>query len=146
MTSYFRKANQLMMMIAKNPETPPEVLHQLVLGAEDPDLLEQIAENKNAMPETLTRLSKHECGHVRVGVAHNAHTPMEVLWQLACDLDPDVRYSLAANPLIPVVVLQSMVTDDNPYVASRARLTIARLSPSMCTEFDQVMSDETVAS
>jgi hypothetical protein len=146
MTSYFRKANQLMMTIAKNPETPPEVLHQLVLEAEDPDLFEQIAENKNALPETLMRLSKHECGHVRVGVAHNAHTPMEVLWQLSFDLDPDVRYSLAANPLIPVVVLQSLITDENPYVASRARLTLARLSPSPYADFDQVSADETVAS
>jgi len=130
MHTYFRKANELMITIAGNPNTPPEVLHQMATEAEDPALLKKIADNPNVGISTLTWLAAHDCSQVRIAVAENPGCPEVSLWQLAKDPNPDIRYAIAANALIPDAVLKALAGDDNPYVAGRAKVTMSRLSPT----------------
>ena len=47
---------------------------------------------------------------------------------LACDPNPDVRYSLASNANIPVFILQRLSEDENVYVSCRAQRTIRRIA------------------
>ena len=47
---------------------------------------------------------------------------------LACDPNPDVRYSLSSNANIPVFILQRLSEDENVYVSCRAQRTIQRIA------------------
>ena len=89
-------------------------------------LLCQIAETIDN-PSLLSALASHECSHVRAAVADNVHTYLETLSLLTADDDADVRYAVAENHNIPIAILERLVEDENPYVASRAQRTIARL-------------------
>ncbi len=64
---------------------------------------------------------------VKIAVADNAHTPYEVLVDLACDENADVKYALAENHNVSIDILQLLQVDSNPYVARRAATTLDRL-------------------
>lgn len=123
----YRRANELMLLIAANPATPQAILKQLATE-EDPLLLEQIAENPSACVLTLASLAGHANDRIRVAVSHNPKTPFEIIETLICDISADVRYALASNPLLPLHAIQRICEDDNPYVASRAQQTYGRLT------------------
>lgn len=126
-TAHYRRANELMLLIAANPTTPEHVLRQLATE-DDPLLLEQIAENQSTPVITLSHLAGHHNERVRVAVSHNPRTPVEIIQTLVCDISADVRYALASNPLLPLQIIEDVCNDDNPYVASRAQQTYARLT------------------
>jgi hypothetical protein len=90
-------------------------------------LLSQIAETIDN-PSLLAALARHECAHVRAAVADNVHTYLETLSALTSDTDADVRYAVAENHNIPLAILERLSEDENPYVASRAQRTMARLN------------------
>jgi hypothetical protein len=123
----YRRANELMLLIAANPATPETVLKQLATE-DDPLLLEQIAENPAAPIITLAHLAGHANERIRVAVSHNPKTPIEIIYTLIYDISADVRYALASNPLLPLQVIEEVCQDENPYVASRAHQTYARLT------------------
>ena len=101
----------------------------------------------------LHRLCKHADVKVRLHLAENKHTPIELLIVLGCDSNPsvrlavaenasahlclieravedvsvDVRYGLAENPHLPAYLLRKLAEDENPYVACRAERTLARV-------------------
>jgi hypothetical protein len=89
-------------------------------------LLSQIAETIDN-PSMLAALARHECAQVRAAVADNVHTYLETLTSLTSDADADVRYAVAENHNIPIAILERLSEDENPYVASRAQRTIARM-------------------
>jgi hypothetical protein len=91
-------------------------------------LLEQIAENPAAPIITLAHLAGHANERIRVAVSHNPKTPIEIIYTLIYDISADVRYALASNPLLPLQVIEEVCQDENPYVASRAHQTYARLT------------------
>jgi hypothetical protein len=126
-TGHYRRANELMLLIAANPTTPEHVLNQLALE-DDPLLLEQIAENPATPVSTLSNLAAHQNERVRVAISHNPKTPTEIIYALVHDLNADVRYALASNPLLALQVILEICDDENPYVASRAQQTYSRLT------------------
>ena len=60
---------------------------------------------------------------------------------LACDPNPDVRYSLASNANIPVFVLQRLSEDENVYVSCRAQRTIRRIAEEETKVKDKAHKD-----
>lgn len=44
--------------------------------------------------------------------------------ELMADENPDIRYAIAEDPLVPVHLLIYLAGDENPYVAARAQKTI----------------------
>ena len=126
-TVNYRRANELMLLIAANPATPEQILKQLATE-DDPLLLEQIAENPSAPALTLANLAGHANERVRMAVSHNPKTPIEIIDTLICDISADVRYALASNPLLPLQVIREICQDENPYVARRAQQTYTRLT------------------
>lgn len=123
----YRRANELMLLIAANPSTPPHVLQQLSTE-DDPNLLEQIAENPATPSMTLAFLAGHESAKVRVAVTHNPKIPSDIVYALTNDNDADVRYAMASNPLLPLPLIREICDDENPYVAARAQQTFSRLT------------------
>lgn len=117
---------QIRMQIASNPNTPPAVLAYLAKNA-TPTVLERIAENPRTPIELLSELASSPIAGVRAAVGENSATPLTVLEQLLTDSDADVRYRLAENPQMPLELLKRLSEDMNPYVASRAASTAARL-------------------
>jgi len=90
--------------------------------------LERIATYSSTPHSVLEILSKHDHADVRGAVSENVNASELLIWSLAKDNDPTIRYQLAENPHLPFAVLQSLTNDDNSYVACRAQTTIARIS------------------
>jgi hypothetical protein len=74
----------------------------------------------------LQRLSLSRDVELRIAVVDYKDAPDEVLFFLADDESPDVRYALAENHNISINVLKKLSADPNPYVADRAERTLLR--------------------
>ncbi len=122
-----QRSLQVRYIVAGNPNTPREVLAKL-----STDVLEtvrrRVAENPRTPAGVLAQLAHDPSVDVRLSVAENPTTPPEVLEELYADDDVDVRYGVAENPHIPAEYLQRLAEDENPYVACRARKTLAMIS------------------
>lgn len=132
-STMIRRANSLMLLVAKNQSTPAAVLESLA-SEDDPELLEQVAENPNTPAGVLEKLSMHPSTLVRTAVSCNPSLPLSLLQSLAKDESADVRYSLASNPHLPSELLNDLSDDENPYVQSRAHETLSRLHPAEVIE------------
>jgi hypothetical protein len=126
MAVHYRRANELMLLIAASHSTPPSVLEQLS-NEDDPQLLENVAENPNTPLVTLGYLAGHRDEKVRIAVTHNPMAPRDIVSALTNDLSLDVRFAIASNPLLPIAIIHEVCNDDNPYVAARARRTFDRM-------------------
>ncbi|MGH9552024.1 MAG: HEAT repeat domain-containing protein [Terriglobales bacterium] len=111
-------------LAASNPDTPTPVL-ELLAHRSEAFVLERVADNPNASFSTLAQLAKSQAPEVRAAIADNSRA-RDMLFVLATDISPDVRYRVAENPRTPSGLLKSLANDDNPYVASRAHSTILR--------------------
>jgi hypothetical protein len=83
--------------IVNNPNTPPETL-TLLANDEAYEVRRGVACNPNTPPEALERLANDEAWYVRWRVAMNTNTPPETLARLADDEDSDVRFAATNNP------------------------------------------------
>lgn len=114
------------MRLAAHPNTKPETLKRLSKH-DCHHVVVRVAENLNTSCEVLEELVMHKTVDVRVALSENSKSPLRVLLLLAQDVNPDVRHSLAENHNIPLVLLNQLCQDENPYVAFRARKTLERL-------------------
>jgi hypothetical protein len=85
------------------------------------------AADSSTPADILHHLSTNCDVQVRIAVADNGNTQLHTHMQLALDEHPDLRYALAENHNIDATVLQVLIDDTNPYVAARAKRTLARL-------------------
>lgn len=79
--------------------------------------------------KAICELANDEHHEVRIALVDNIHTPEHVMLRLATDEHVDVRYAVADNASSPWTALLLLENDDNPYIADRARRTMARLRP-----------------
>ena len=77
----------------------------------DYDVRVSVAENPNTPVDVLMELAKDSYCDVRRYAARNPNTPADVLTELAKDSDCDVRYFAAGNPSTPVDVLMELAKD-----------------------------------
>ncbi len=66
------------------------------------------------------------------------HLPGKVSFALSQDNSISVRYGVACNLTTPMKILEQLIEDENPYVGSRARITIATISEAPKTQTNVV--------
>lgn len=98
--------------VAQNPNTPPDVLAELVQDKEG-IVRVAVAANTNTPIYVLTDLANDESGYVREAVANNPSTPPDVLVDLANDKDRSVYRWVALNPHTPTDVLAELTQDED---------------------------------
>jgi two-component system, chemotaxis family, response regulator Rcp1 len=114
-------------VLAGNPHTSPMVLSKLADDSE-PRIRARVAEHPETPAEVLLRLAEDENAEVRLAVSENENAPPLVLERLAKDPSEDVRLGLASNPKIPSDILALLLDDENMFVQSNAKKTLAELS------------------
>jgi hypothetical protein len=117
--------------------TTPIVLRHL---AQDPDksIRRRVAENPNISRDIVDMLMHDQDVDVRIGLAENPSVGLEYVEVFMQDESADVRFSIAENPLMRGDVLLRLATDENPYVATRARKTYAQVNPHAAHEIAQL--------
>lgn len=86
----------------------------------------EVAENPDTSSDTLSKLAAHADVEVRIAVADQRNTPFVTVMLLAQDLHADLRYAMAENHNLHTDVLNMLSNDGNPFVAHRAKKTMAR--------------------
>jgi hypothetical protein len=94
--------------LAKDPNTPVDVLEILAKNEEYWSVRRYVAWNPNTPVELLAELATDENEYVRRGVANNPNTPVELLRELAKDKDGNVRWYVAKNTNATEQVLVSV--------------------------------------
>lgn len=84
----------------------------------------RVAENPRTPIEILEILATDKNPDVRVGVGTNPSTPAQISGRLAFDEDPNVRLGLADDLNTPIELLEQLREDGNPYVSCRAAQTL----------------------
>lgn len=80
------------------------------------ELRVHVARNHNTPIDVLERLSKDKNPYVRKAVAGNIHAPITVLSQLSIDDQIFVRFEVAANPNTPLSILSPFFDDESAYI------------------------------
>jgi hypothetical protein len=100
----------------------PELLEALAHSELDRVRL-RVAENPCTPVDILEVLAADKHADVRVAVGTNPSTPSHISYRLAFDDDPNVRLGLADDINTPVEILDKLTEDCNPYVSCRAAQT-----------------------
>jgi CheY-like chemotaxis protein len=114
-------------ILAGNPNTPPDVLVELA-GHPSERIRSHVAENASTPVNTLETLARDLSVEVRMSVAYNRKTPAPILEQLSTDDSLDVLFRIASASYTPARLLEKLATSQNPYVASRAKKTLATIA------------------
>ncbi|MBY0551031.1 MAG: hypothetical protein K2W95_27380 [Candidatus Obscuribacterales bacterium] len=122
--------NVLQKLIAAYPDTPAMVLEEL-RACGHIDVLLRIAEHQNASEDTLNELACAPDTEVRAAVADNCNASVTTQWQLCFDPSADVRFHQAENSNTQLRILMHHLSDENPYVARRARATLQRITGTL---------------
>jgi hypothetical protein len=100
----------------------PQLLEELAHS--EVDLIRiRVAENPVTPLEILEILAADKNADVRIAVGTNPSTPAHISYGLAFDEDPNVRLGLAEDMNTPVELLEKLAEDTNPYVSCRAAQT-----------------------
>lgn len=105
------------------PQPASAVLHTLPQDA-SLDYLKQLALDPSCSAEILEQLAAHDNETVRCELSSRRHLPTNVVWLLASDKAPRVRYRLAANRTLSRFVLETLAEDEHGSVAERAERTL----------------------
>ena len=100
----------------------PQVLEQMA-HSEIERIRLRVAENPRTPVDILEMLASDKSADVRVAVGTNPSTPAYISYSLAFDEDPNVRLGLADDLNTPVELLEKLMDDANPYVSCRAAQT-----------------------
>lgn len=74
------------------------------------------AGSQSCAPQMLAELAHSEIDRIRLRVAENPATPVDVLELLACDKNADVKIAVGTNPSTPAHVSYSLAFDEDPNV------------------------------
>jgi hypothetical protein len=100
----------------------PQLLSELAHSAVDLIRI-RVAENPRTPLEILEILAADKNADVRIAVGTNPSTPEHIRFGLAFDADPNVRLGLADDMNTPMELLEKLTEDTNPYVSCRAAQT-----------------------
>ena len=132
--------------LARNPNTPSDILTEWALNSQDPQALiynpsvpmetlrialsrfnlgrndrEDLASHPQAPPEILEKLGRSKEPAVRRKVAENPSTPPKVLASLARDAFPTIRLLTASHPSTPAKALAWLAKDGNDAIGAAVR-------------------------
>jgi hypothetical protein len=117
--------------------TTPSVLMHLARDANSA-IRRRVAENPNIPADLVAVLLQDTDVDVRIGLTENPVVSVDYVELFMNDDSPDVRFSVAASPHTPGEVLLRLATDENPYVALRARKTYTQVNPHAAHEIAQL--------
>ena len=109
---------------AGSNSTEERVLRELA-SHHNPRVRMRVAENVRTPIDVLTQLARDESADVRVSVGTNPVVPLDIVQMLSLDNDVTVRLGLAQEPSLPDSCLSLLSNDENPYVAAEADRTLA---------------------
>lgn len=112
------------LLLARHPQTPPEMLARLLPEEEAARLA---AGNPNAPPEMLEKLAQHPNQEVRWQIALNPNAPEEMLARLACDPRAGVRQCTARHPKLTATLFPRLASD--PCVEVRQGIALNPSAP-----------------
>jgi len=101
----------------------PQVLEAMAHSEIDRIRL-RVAENPKTPIDVLELLATDRNIDVRIAVGTNPSAPAYLSYQIAFDEDPNVRLGLADDINTPIELLEKLAEDMNPYISYRARQTI----------------------
>lgn len=107
-------------LLARHPNTPPDVLVQLARCA-DGQIRKDVARHPLAPVALLKRLAADDLVSVRWSVAKHPDSSVDTRLQLAQDPISGVRLAVVENVNTPTNVLETLAADLNPGVAAAAR-------------------------
>ena len=112
--------------IAENPATPAAVLEMLALD-KDESVQDAVASNPHTPAHVLETLLllPDERDDLWDAIAGNVGTPTSILESLACAAERRLRLCVARNPSSPVEVLKLLSADSIPLVSGMARQKLA---------------------
>lgn len=107
--------------VARNPNTPPELLKRLATEYKDPALGEAVAGNPVAPPEALRAVYERwpESWQIQAKLAGNKSLPHDLAWKLMCQgsvrgvLLKELLCELGANPGVAPEILEKLVNSNN---------------------------------
>ena len=105
--------------MARDPNTPGEVLEALAHPGAELQVLKAALCNENILPTTIARLAAHPDNDISIRIATNHKTPPEILRSMA--ERGILRKYIAVNPACPVDVLLSLLVDQSSVVRSFAQ-------------------------
>ncbi len=111
----FSNARDLLNALAKNPNTPSEILESIV---------------KTNFPQ----IPKSEMGLILCGIASNLNTPIDILAELANSNNKFIKSHIAENPNTPISILQKLANDDSEDVRVGV-LWSKHLTPELAMQF-----------
>jgi hypothetical protein len=137
---------QLLSLVASNPETPVAVL-RAISHKHSSRLMCQVASNPHTDLATLQELVQDEHESVRACVADHPKA-INFMWKLVHDRSPLVRYVLASNKNLPEHIFSVLVNDHDYRIARRAKRTLRELNSqdSLVGKFFSVFAPEQQAS
>ncbi|MEM8777798.1 MAG: HEAT repeat domain-containing protein, partial [Cyanobacteria bacterium P01_G01_bin.49] len=116
--------------VAKNPNTPPEILLQIM--SQPGTGRQAVSRNPNAPHSALEELAKDENRTTRNWVAENPGTPSHILIQLARDYDHSVRESALKNPNLPLLNrYQILLEQEEQKAIEKANQILAQRTDSL---------------
>jgi hypothetical protein len=76
----------------------------------------EVAKDPNTPVDVLVELATDIDGHIRSGVAGNPNTPVELLKELSKEDTWNILWQVAGNPNTPVELLAELAKHENEYV------------------------------
>lgn len=116
---------QLLGLVASNPETPVAVL-RAISHKHSRRLMCQVASNPHTDLSTLQELAEDEHESVRACVADHPKA-INFMWKLVHDRSPLVRYVLASNKNLPEHIFSVLAKDEDYRIARRAQRSLREL-------------------
>jgi hypothetical protein len=120
------KGIAVMQLVAGHPHTRGDTLARLADGPHADRLRHELAKNPNTPAEVLKRWFDSTDYLVEWGLALNPKTPPAVMERLAQSTDRYARLNLTYNPATPEAVLERLARDPDELLARNARLALER--------------------
>ena len=105
--------------VARNPKTSEDVYHKLISGFSNESALvlqSRLASDPLTSVARLKQLAQHPDAYVRMNVAANRSSPVDLLELLMKDKTVSVRKSIIGNTNFPILLLREFVQDSNELV------------------------------
>ena len=96
-------------------------------------VLEILAGYDESPLQLLSELTCHSNEEIRLCVADNPNVSRLLLFLLACDESMDVRLTMASNQNLPVDILEKLSQDENPYISNKALNTSRKVEHKLIT-------------
>lgn len=132
----------LRIFIARNPNTPTEVLESMMYDNQPWESGEAAAANPALPANVIAKWSTSRRHWIRRGIAANPNTPGDILKRYSRTKDTDIIFTLIRNPNTPIEVLRTYWNGDYPHVVKEDALVfLHRRGDITDAEYDRLFKE-----